>query len=211
MSETAADAPHRRPAASAPPYSSSSARAEITRAIRSGIGPARHWRCGRCSTTRLRKTALIAERLEHELHGHQHGIVAADQPPLGDTTGVVDQCDVEAGFQGATGPRRDAAGGDREFGREGIDDASVGEARADGRADAAVDCRARDAAVAAEAFERFGEILVGPQPQCEGTAGGLSAAGLARYGSEQFEVRLGIRLGGGDGAVEAEGVDVERL
>ena len=58
----------------------------------------------------------------------------------------------------------------RELGRERLGHPAMGEARADGRADAAVDLRACDAMRAAERFEAAGKILVGPQPQREGAA-----------------------------------------
>ena len=56
---------------------------------------------------------------------------------------IVDQRDIELGFQRAVGAGRDGARADRQFGRERLDDAAVGEARADGAADAAMDLRPR--------------------------------------------------------------------
>ena len=91
--------------------------------------------------------------------------------PSRDAAGVVDQGDVERGFQRAGGARRDHAGGDRQLRRKRLGHAAIGEARADGRADAAVNFCARDAVRAAESFEAAGKILVGPQPQREGAAG----------------------------------------
>lgn len=52
----------------------------------------------------------LVQDLQHHLHRHQHGIVAADQAPLGDAAGVVDQGDVERGLQRAGRIRRDRPG-----------------------------------------------------------------------------------------------------
>src|ERR1700688_3388202 len=92
----------------------------------------------------LRDLFPSAQPLQHQLHRHQHGIVAADQPAFGNAAGVVDQSDIERGFQRAAGAGGDDAGSDREFSREWLDNIFVGEARADGRADAAVNFRADD-------------------------------------------------------------------
>src|SRR3954467_10279623 len=117
----------------------------------------------------------LAQHLEHQLHGHQHGIVATDQTALRQAAGVVDQGNVECGFERAGGAHRNRAAGHRKLGREGFGHAAMAEASADGRTNTAMDPGARDAVRAAEVFETTGEILVGAQPQRESAAGRASA------------------------------------
>lgn len=88
------------------------------------------------------------------------GLSPRFQRALADAAGVVDQRDVERGSRSLR-RREDAAGADRDLGGEGLHDAPVGEARADGGADAAMDGRRRDAAFGAEAFQCREHVRVG--------------------------------------------------
>src|ERR1700744_4200111 len=54
----------------------------------------------------------LFHRLQHQLHRHQHGIIAAQQAAFGEAAEVVDQRHVELGFERAVGAGRDAAGAD---------------------------------------------------------------------------------------------------
>ena len=45
----------------------------------------------------------LVQHLQHQLHGHQHGIVAARQPALGEAAEIIDQRDIKIGFQRAAG------------------------------------------------------------------------------------------------------------
>ena len=51
---------------------------------------------------------LPSHHLEHQLHRHQHRIVAAHQPALGDAAEIIDQRDIELRLQRAVGAGRDA-------------------------------------------------------------------------------------------------------
>ena len=52
---------------------------------------------------------FLRQHLEHQLHRHQHRIVATQQPALGEAAGVVDQCDVQPRFKRAAGIGCDGA------------------------------------------------------------------------------------------------------
>src|SRR5581483_7068086 len=149
--------------------------------------------------------------LQHQLHGHQHRVVAADQPPLGEAAGVVDQRDVELRFQPASCARRDMPVRHGQLGRERVDAMTIRKARADGRADPAANFCPRNPMLAAEGLEAMRKILVGPQAQRKGAAGGVGAPRLARDRPEQLEIGLGVGLGLEHGALDAEGLDLERL
>src|SRR4051794_33242517 len=142
------------------------------------------------------RSPILAQHLEHQLHGHQHGIVATNQTALRYAASVVDQGDIECGFEGAGGAGRNRAAGYRKLGREGLSHAAMGEARPNCRADTAMDPRARDALRAAEVFETAREILIGAQPQRESAAGRACAGARSRHGPEQLEIGLGIWLCG---------------
>ena len=107
-------------------------------------------------------------------------------------------------------------GGDRarahcHFGRKGFDAAAVGKTRADDTADAAVQASPRDLAFPAECLQRAGKILVRPQPQRIGAARRIAGGGTRGDRPEQFEIGLGVGLRRKHRAIEAEGVDLERL
>ena len=53
----------------------------------------RHFRCRDVSTLRN----ALAEHFQYQLHGHQHRVVAAYQPALGEAAGIVDKCDIQLG------------------------------------------------------------------------------------------------------------------
>lgn len=50
---------------------------------------------------------IHSQHFEHQLHGHQHGVVAAHEPPFGETAGMVDQRDIDVGTRRAVAGRRD--------------------------------------------------------------------------------------------------------
>ena len=109
---------------------------------------------------------------------------------------IIDQRDIELGFQRAIRTAAMRARADRELGRERLDDAAVGEMRADGAADAAMKLARVIPRSPAERFQRAGKILVRPQPQREGAAGCCPhRSARARHRPEQFEIGLGVRLG----------------
>ena len=114
-----------------------------------------------------------SQHLEHQLHRHQHRIVAAHQPAFGDAAEIIDQRDIERRFQRAIGAWRNGARTDRKLGRERHDAPAIGEMRADGAADAAMNPARENSVLPAETFQRAGKILVRPQPQRKGPAIGL--------------------------------------
>src|SRR5229473_5885450 len=63
-----------------------------------------------------------SEHFQNKLHRHQHGIVAARQPALGEAAGVVDEYDVELRLKHAACTRNDHARPHRQLSREGFDD-----------------------------------------------------------------------------------------
>ena len=63
---------------------------------------------GERRTTSLQR--FLIQHLEHQLHRHQHRIVAAHQVAFGDAAEIVDQRDVKLGLQRAVGARGDRAG-----------------------------------------------------------------------------------------------------
>src|SRR5438874_13191111 len=72
------------------------------------------------------RSPRLAQHLEHQLHGHQHGIVATDKTPLRHAAGVVDQGNIERGFERAGGAGRNRTGCYRKLGREGLGHAAMG-------------------------------------------------------------------------------------
>ena len=56
---------------------------------------------------------LLIQHLEHQLHRHQHRIVAAHQVAFGDAAEIVDQRDIKLGLQRAVGAGGDRAGAHR--------------------------------------------------------------------------------------------------
>ena len=101
------------------------------------------------------RSPRLAQHLEHQLHGHQHGIVATDKAPLRHAAGVVDQGNIERGFERAGGAGRNRTGCYRKLGREGLGRAAMGKSGADGRADSAMNLRARNAASGGEEMLRL--------------------------------------------------------
>jgi hypothetical protein len=51
----------------------------------------------------------FVQHLEHQLHGHQHGIVAARQFALSEAAEIIDQRDIERRFEHPAGARCDGA------------------------------------------------------------------------------------------------------
>jgi|ERR1700677_1904625 hypothetical protein len=43
----------------------------------------------------------LVQHLQHQFHGHQYRVVAAHQPALGEAAEIIDQRDIECGFQRA--------------------------------------------------------------------------------------------------------------
>src|SRR5271168_3517151 len=123
--------------------------------------PASSRRKAGTTTTLLRPLLIpLLQHFQHQLHRHQHGIVAMHQPSFGEAAEVVDQRDVELGLRRAAFSCRDDAGADRQFGRERHHAAAVGEFRADSAADAAMNPGMEDAVLPAKNVQRAGKILV---------------------------------------------------
>ena len=55
------------------------------------------------TASRLPLQRALVQHLQHQFHGHQHRIVAARQPALGEAAEIIDQRDIEVGFQRAAG------------------------------------------------------------------------------------------------------------
>src|SRR4051794_22138174 len=87
----------------------------------------------------------------------------------------------------------------------------MGEARADRGADAAVNLRARDAVLAAKAFEAAGKILIGPQPQRKGAARRTRSDARGSHRPEQLEIGLGIRISREHCTIDPESLHRKRL
>src|SRR3954451_6237283 len=85
------------------------------------------------------RSPILAQHLEHQLHGHQHGIVATDQTALRHAAGIVDQGDVECSFERAGGNGRNRPAGYGKLSREGFGHAAIGKSGTDGRTNTAVD------------------------------------------------------------------------
>ena len=104
------------------------------------------------------------------LYRRGDGNLALIEPEPWSTAGFIRHCRCREGMLAILLSQTTPNSCVRQFGRERFDNMSVRKARADGRADAAMDSAAGYAAFAAERFQRAGKILVRAQAQREGAA-----------------------------------------
>jgi len=119
----------------------------------------------------VNRQGLLAERLQHQLHRHQHRIVAAPQPASARVAGVVDKATSSSASKRTVRSGTITPETDSHFSRKGFDNAAIRK-----RAPMMLPtppwifAHARSV-VHAERFQRARKILVRPQPQREGAAG----------------------------------------
>src|SRR5258708_13817779 len=71
-----------------------------------------------CLTTTIKEPVGALGHLQHQLHRHQHRVVVAHQPALGEAARIVNERNVELGVQRAAGTGSDDAGPDRHLRRK---------------------------------------------------------------------------------------------
>src|SRR5262249_29643604 len=119
---------------------------------------------------------------------HQHGIVAAHQPPLGKAAEIIHQRHIELRLQRTAGAMCDLARIDQQLGRKRHDAATIGKARADDAADAATQPRVADAALPAKDCPNTAENpLVPPRPRGKGGRRALPPRAPPPGGTNHFE------------------------